>query len=282
MTTTELSNKELAFLAHLESKMQDMDLLAGGLQAIVYGDSGVGKTVAAMLLAAEITPAEKIILHIDTAQGYKVRKNHDRLMQRKFHRIQFTSIADLMKIADLVDKGAGFLGSVGAVIFDESTTMAAEDLQVVLGQRSQFKDPGKDPNALTLPDFGQAQQRFTNLVSKFAKLNGVHCIHIGHVRTDTTPSGGVAYSPSYTPKLGAVLRQPMDLVTYMTINEENARVFRNHPMKGIVAKSRVKDLAPQTGFGELVKRTTEWLESEKAEPDETNEITPMDTEEMEI
>jgi hypothetical protein len=74
----------------------------------------------------------------------------------------------------------------------------------------------------------------------------------------------------------------MDLVTYMTINEENARVFRNHPMKGIVAKSRVKDLAPQTGFGELVKRTTEWLESEKAEPDETNEITPMDTEEMEI
>src|SRR5690349_11599395 len=104
MTSTELSDKEVAYLAMLESNMQDMDELPGGLQAIIYGDSGVGKTVAAMYLAAELTSADKTILYVDTAQGYKVRANHARLTQRKFKRIQFTSLADAMQIASLIDR----------------------------------------------------------------------------------------------------------------------------------------------------------------------------------
>jgi hypothetical protein len=188
-----------------------------------------------------------------------------------------------MKLADLIDKKAGFLANIGAVIFDESTSIAAEDIQVVVADRRKYKSPDADPNAATLPDFGQAQTRFQKFVNRYSKLDGVHCIHTGHVRTDTTPNGSIQYSPSYGPKLGALIRQPMDLVSYLTVNEEGERVFRNHPMKGIVAKSRVKDLDPISDFKTLIDRTTAWLDSSKAEPEVQETIDPMDiTQEMEI
>lgn len=277
VTSTELSEKESAYLALLESSMKDMDELTGGLQALIYGDSGVGKTVAVMYLAAELTPADKSILYVDSAQGYKVRANHSRLLQRKFHRVQFSSLNDTMKLGELLARKAGFLKDVGAVIFDESTSMSAEDLQVVVGARAKFKEPGADPNATSFPDRDQAKTRFLKFANSFAKLDGIHCFHVGHVRSDNMPNGLPQFSPSFGPALGAQLRQPMDLVSYMTVNEEGERVFRNHPMKGIVAKSRVKDLSPTSDFGELLAKTKAWLASDKAEADVQETIDPMDT-----
>lgn len=277
MSDDDLSDREKAYLAAMELSMKDMDDLPGGLQALIYGESGVGKTVAAMKLAVYITPAEKTILYIDTAQGYKVRKNHPELMARKMMRIPYTGLGDLMGLAGLIEKNRGLFENIGAVIFDESTTMGEEDLLVVVASRAQYKKDG-DPNAVATPDYGQAQNRFMKMLSRYAKLDGIHCIHIGHVRSDTMPNGLPQYSPSYTPKLGGKIRQPLDLVAYLTMNDQDERAFRNHPAKGIVAKCRVKDLSPTSDFKELAVKTKDWLANGKAEANEVEVIVPLDNE----
>lgn len=267
-----LSPQERSFLAHLEESMKEMDEIPGGLQAMIYGDSGVGKTTAAMVLAVRITSREKKIIYIDSAQGYKVRRNVPELLARQMQRVSYTTMADLEGLCGLIEKGA--LGDVGAVIFDESTSMAADALQAVSKRRAKFKTG--DLEAIATPDYGVAQNEFMHMVSRYAKLDGIHCIHLGHVRSDALPSGTPQFSPSYTPKLGAVLRQPMDLVSYMTMNDKNERSFRNWPAKGFVAKSRVKGLEPNSDFKTLLKRTMEWLETNKSDPQPEQEVVETD------
>lgn len=271
-----LSPTERTFLAHLEASMKEMDEIPGGLQAIIYGESGIGKTVAAMRMAVYLTPPEKTIVYIDSAQGYKVRRNHPDILARKMQRISYTTLTDLMGLCGIIEKQAEPLENVGAVIFDESTSMAADDLQVVVKNRAKFKTG--DLEAVATPDYGVAQNRFMGLINRYSRLDGIHCIHIGHVRSDTLPSGLPQFSPSYTPKLGAVLRQPMDLVTYMTMNEKNERMFRNWPAKGIIAKSRVKGLEPNSDFKTLLRRTMDWLETNKTDPQPDQEVVETDRE----
>jgi ABC-type phosphonate transport system ATPase subunit len=59
-----------------------MDEVAQRMKILLYGQSGVGKTVEAMELAQRCTPDDKRILYIDTGEGWVSLLNHPQLMRR--------------------------------------------------------------------------------------------------------------------------------------------------------------------------------------------------------
>ena len=112
------SSAEQAWLNSLMDRMTDLNTARACLNLLLYGDSGVGKTVASVQIAQHLTPKEKNILYIDSGEGWVSLQNHPKLLSR-VHRMTLSKSGQLEDIANAIQKKMGFFGTVGAVIVDE-------------------------------------------------------------------------------------------------------------------------------------------------------------------
>lgn len=272
MTSTELTAMEQKFLEVADERMIDMDTIAPSLQAVLYGDIGAGKTVAAMMLAIYLTPDDKDILYVDSAQGYKVRRNHPKLAERKMMRLPWGNKNTLLALANAIKKGHGKFSNIGAVILDESSSMALSNLRQVTAASVRYKKPDENPNASNWPDYNVSQNQFNDVAKAFAECDGVHIIHCAH----ETMSKDGAVRAAYSPGLAALILQPMDIVTRVEINKAGQRTFQLVKDGRAVCKSRVGGLNKIEPFHRLAEYTKEWLAGniETVDIDENEELVP--------
>jgi hypothetical protein len=271
MTST-LTAAEQMFLDQATPKLEDMDNLVPSFQAVLYGEVGVGKTVAAMMLAAHLTPTDKDILHVDSAQGYKVRRNHPKLMERSMLRLPWGNRATLLALANAIAKKQGKFSNIGAVILDESSSMALSNLRTITAANTRYKKSDENPASPNWPDYNINQNQFNDVAKAFAVLDGVHVIHTAHEAN--TKSG--EFKAAYSPGLAALMLQPMDVVARVSVNKAGQRTFQLDKDGKAICKSRVGGLNKIESFGRFAEHTKEWLAGniETVDINENEELVP--------
>ena len=271
--------------------MQEMTTAALHFKGMLYGSSGVGKSVLAQLLAQKLTPPDKDIIFVDSGEGWVSLLNHKNFTKRTI-RIEFQNMAQLERLASAIEKGYGRFANVGAVVLDEYSSMATSDLDAVTKRRAALDETGvKDPDTPAQPDYNTSSHRSRKVATAFAGLP-IHVIFTAHEREDKSNNGLVKYRPSFTPALGKDIRGLLHLVGYMSTTvkikkdangselREETRTIQVHPTVKIDAKSRVGGLDTVTTYEELIPVLKEWLKGAVPEsPDElvSTKIIDQDT-----
>lgn len=206
-------------------------------KVLIYGDSGVGKTVLGATLGQDI-------ILVDAVDGWVSLINHPEHLS-KVRRIKYEGLSQLDTLADMILDGTL---TCDTLILDEASAIATFDLDIVLAARSK-KDINKDPNVPTQPDFFANTERCRRTFQRLIKLP-INVVFIAHVREDKDERTGIITKrPAFTPKLRTTVEQNMHLVAYMTAVEvkkgdetEYERRIQTMPSRGISAKSRIGGL----------------------------------------
>lgn len=248
------STKE-AFLAGFKNPGENARRTA---KVLLYGDSGVGKTVLAASLGQDI-------VYVDSAEGWVSLSNHPELLA-KVRRLEYQGLSQLETLATYIIDGSV---QCDTLIVDEASTIAILDLDTVLASRSQ-RDASKDPDVPTQPDFFANTERCRRAFLKLLRLP-INVVFVAHLREDKDERTGVTTQrPAFSPKLRASIEQNCHLVARLTANEkggEYVRKMQTQPIRGVDAKSRIGGLDRVVENPDLGKILADWTE--------TNEVPEM-------
>lgn len=255
-------------LEALLAKRQDLGTTHPFFKGMIYGESGFGKTVAAMKLAQAITPAGKTIEFIDFLEGWVSLLNHPELLERA-NREEYEGLSQLEYLADFIIEGVEPFDKVGTVVIDEISAMGKADLDVVLKSRAK-KDPSKDPNVPTQPDFYANTERMRRCINKILTAK-VNVIFVAHIREDKLNSGLVVTRPALMPAFSETFRQMMHLVGNLTAEEftaedgsqEYKRAIQVHPTKRVSAKTRIGGMQVNMEIDDLIAAVVEWMQGNR-------------------
>ena len=261
-----LNSNEKRYVKDLMARMASMDQAQASLKLLLYGDSGVGKTVEAMHIAQAITPAQKVILYIDSAEGW-VSLNNFPVLKRRTQRMTLTRSSMIEDIGNAISERAGIFGQVGCIVIDEHSSIADYDLLAVAKSRAGADSSSKDPDQPTQPDMGVTTNRIFKFTSGIIALPDVHVILVTHERIDKDNLGKTRTAPSYMPVLSKRMRELVHIVGRMTadiiVDREGKQSYKRQiqvqPTLKIVAKTRVGGLPVQVTANELITATKEWL-----------------------
>jgi hypothetical protein len=191
-------------------------------------------------------------------------KNHPQL-RRRTKKTQFQNVEQIKAFATAIKNKIGDWGQIGAVVLDEASGMAKQDLDGVVKSRA-LVDASKDPNEAKWPDMGASNNRMIGMYNGLIQIGGVHIISTAHVRMEKDDTGFERQSPDFMPQLGKQVRQLMHLVAFVAMEEQTdegvvkeVRTFQVHPSMRIVAKSRVGSLGRKVLFRDLASGLAEWL-----------------------
>lgn len=250
-------------LESLNKSLVDLDSTDSYAKVMIYGESGVGKTVAALQIAQAICPAGKSILYIDAVEGWVSLKNHPGLTDNVV-RMEYQGLSQLDALVEALETEESFK-RFGVVVTDELSTFAKIDLDRVLETRSK-KDPTKDPDVPTQPDFFANTERVRRATLKMFKFP-VHQIHLAHVRDDKDEKQRVMIRPDFMPKVSKSIREGLHVLAYMTANERQqngtpvyVRALQTHPTNRVNAKSRVGGLGIHCTVSDFIETLVQWLQ----------------------
>lgn len=174
---------DLESLAKITVPLKRRHLSAKGM---FYGDSGTMKTTVAMRFAQAITPPDKRILYLDSAEGWSTLQNYEAegLMDRVLHQ-PVESHEQLILMAQVLLMQKAPFDKVGCVLFDEYTQMVDSDLNWIVESRaehvnSQEGSSYKDPFTPALPDYNATRIRSNKVLATFLRVPDVHLLFIGH------------------------------------------------------------------------------------------------------
>ena len=207
-------------------------------KVLIYGESGTGKTV----LACDF--GKKVIM-VDSSNGWVSLKNHKEVLS-KVQRIEYKGLSQLDALVQAIQEGEI---ECDTVVIDELSSIATLDLDTVLKSRSA-KDPNKDPNIPTQPDYFANTERVRRAVAGILSLP-CNVVIVAHVREDKDERTGRVFTrPAFTPKTRQTIVQQCHLVGYLTANEiksdddesEYKRRLQVQPTATITAKTRIGGL----------------------------------------
>lgn len=270
-------------MAELVNSMESLEDATPYAKTMIYGESGVGKTVEAMEFAQLVTPVGKTIIFIDAAEGWVSLKNHEGLTRRT-KRMAFKSLTqvDLLLQAISATSPNPFT-DVGTIIIDEVSTVAKADLDYVLKVRA-IRDPSKDKDIATQPDMGAATERMRRTFGTMLAMK-INVVLVSHIREDKDERTGVTtIRPGMMPKLSTTIREKLHDVVHMTateVSQANGSVEYNRslqvlPTKGVVAKTRVKGLGVHTKPDAYNAAVVEWMMGKRETLPETEIVIESD------
>lgn len=252
-------------LEALNKSLVDLETASPTVNIMIYGESGVGKTVAAVEIAQKICPPGMKILYIDAVEGWVSLLNHPGLTNN-VRRMVYQGISQLDAAEEAIRAEIAPFDNIGVIVTDELSTIAKFDLDKVLEGRTK-KDPTKDPDVPTQPDFFANTERMRRACMKLFRLP-IHQVHIAHMRDDKDEKQRVTIRPDFMPKLSKSIREGLSVLAYMTANErsssdgsiEYVRALQTHPTTRVVAKSRIGGLGIHCTVSEFISVTRQWLQ----------------------
>lgn len=264
---SDITKEEQAQFDYLKSKREALTLKGVNFKALIYGDSGAGKTVAAMQLAQAITSEGKTIEFIDFLEGWASILNHPGLTERS-SRQQYEGMSQISVLGKAIKYGIEPFDKVGTVVIDELSAMTKSDLDIVLKARAA-NDSSKDPNVPTQPDFYSNTERSRRTVTEILQAD-VNVIFVAHQREDKLSNGRVVIRPAFMPAFSELFRQMLHLVTHLECNEfindegttKYNRAFQVHPTQSVSAKTRVGGLAVNVPIDVLIPKSIQWMRGE--------------------
>jgi hypothetical protein len=262
------------YLSRLQATMESLNTAVPTFKGMIYGVSGVGKTVHSLMIAQDITPPDKEILYIDTAEGWVSLNNHQQLKDR-VTRMRYVNLNQIEYLCRGYKSDAPLITKFGTIVLDEASSAADLALDEVLKFRAG-QDRTKDPDTPTQPDYNTTTNRVRKSYSELLTLHGVNVILVSHARKDKDNRNIEVVSPSFLPKLGQKIKQPLHLIAQLSGNEidnKYVRLLQVHPTRTIDAKCRIGNLEPQVEYPIFINRLQGWL-SGSVPDNRVNSIVP--------
>lgn len=252
----------------LKDQREDLSVKHANLKALIYGESGFGKTVKVMEIAQAITPPEKTIEFIDFLEGWVSLKNHKGLTDRA-NRQRYGGLSQIEFLGEAIKAKIEPFDKIGTVILDELSAMSKSDLDVVLKTRAA-QDSSKDPNVPTQPDFYANTERVRRAVTTLLQAD-INVLVVAHIREDKLSNGIVVQRPAFMPAFSETFRQMMHLVANLSAVEFTAedgtqdyrRSFQVHPTRSVSAKTRIGGLPVSVTSEQLIPAIQEWMKGER-------------------
>lgn len=262
-------------LDELRESITGLDDLKTMSKFLLYGVSGVGKTVEAQELAQMTTPPEKRILYVDTGEGWVSLKNHPQLMRRT-QRMTYKNLAQIEFLVEMIKAGVTDFDDYGTIIFDEFSTSAKQFLHLVL-DANEVKQMTEAPE---FKHWGILSRNIERTLWKLLELKETHnLIFIAHERVAKNKQGIEQQAPSFMDSISGSVKENMHVVGRMTAevtNREGApqyvRKLQVHPTKLVVAKSRIGGLDIQVSPDTFNKRVKLWLDQGGSLVDEAKPV----------
>jgi Cdc6-like AAA superfamily ATPase len=241
--------------------MEDLSAAHPSFKALIYGLSGVGKTVGAVSMAQEITSSYKKILYLDTAEGWVSLQNHPELKERVV-RMRYINLNQVDALVKALREKQDEFAEYKTVIWDEATSAADKALDDIVAFRASM-DPSKSTDMPTQPDYGAVTNVFRKSLTELLAVLDLNVILVGHTRLDKDDRNVEVTKPNFLPKLGQKVKQPLHLIANLSGNEIDEKTYRRiyqvHPTRRIDAKTRIGGLDPQVSYEELISKIKGWM-----------------------
>lgn len=263
-----MATDEQIYQALLDSMTPTDDVILP-FRGMLYGESGVGKTVLAMQIAQAITPPDKEILFIDHRTGFSVIKQNPRWrdsLGKRTRRMQYKGLSQLSQVALSVRSDRPEFQRFGCLILDEVTAMSESDAEIVL-KKAVEKDTDKDPDLLEWPQYNAEKARFSRIVNILTSVP-IHVILVGHEREDKR-NGISVVDVGFIPSLAAPVKRDLALNARITAqldrssdptnpNPAYIRTAQVQPTTTVSAKTRIEGLPVKISASKLVKVVKEY------------------------
>lgn len=270
-----MPTKAQTYAALRESETPMVEVLTD-IKSLIYGDTGMGKTVLGMQLLQRFTPPNQRIVYIDTARGFVSFNNHPELKQR-VTRMQYQGLSQIDTLKDAILEGVEGFTDIGGLMIDEVSSVQEVDLENVRIGRGESIGEFAAP---TQPDMGVTTSRLRRTMSPLLSLP-IHIVLTSHVREDEVKVGNFATGkrqvrPALMPKASQMLRGLVHEVTYLTADVDSqgkySRSLQVMPTPKINCKTRIGGLPVAVSPARYLDAMQEWLEGSRP----TNEATPDD------
>lgn len=234
------------------------------VKGMIYGESGVGKTVAALQVMQAIVPKDKKILYLDAVEGWVSLINHPGLKDRVI-RMQYQGLSQINLIIDLINEGDEWAKQFGGIVIDEISVIAQLDLDNVV--KAQTKDdPSRDPDLPIWPDMNINTHRVRKTMIAMQRLP-FHQIYLSHIREDEDKAKGYkVIRPEFMPKTSTTIRNGLHFIAHMTANDKTVdgkkvyvRSLQTHPTRTVIAKSRIGGLGVHCSVEKLTSQILGWI-----------------------
>lgn len=173
----------------------------------------------------------------------------------------------ILALSKAIKDGKDEFAAIGCIVIDEASSTADSALDNVLAKRSAA-DRAKDPDTPTQPDYNTTTNMVRKTYAELFTLPDVHVILTSHTRKDKDNVGVEVQQPSFLPKLGQKLKQPLHLIGQVSGNlieggegrePEYKRLIQVHPTRRVDAKTRIGGLPVQVEYKELESKVVQWL-----------------------
>ena len=276
-------------LAQIAQKAKLANETASTFRGELYGPSGVGKSVIAAMIMRNLV-RDGLILDIDTSEGYVSWKNHPGLSDGIVI-VPFTTIDDLVILADGIKAKVPPFDNVKCIIFDEGSKMAEQDaIRVNRARQSGTYGDSLQKTANYIaegPDYMIALERWREMLFKMMDirdLNVIVCAHQGEKKDRSGATIGVF--PQFSPKINASTKEYMHLVANLVRTVQNnpanpgvpdyVMMAQVHPTIMVDAKCRMSIQTTKVYSNELPELIYNWIHDggtlekakDEAKPDE--------------
>lgn len=257
MATRRTPNEILARISSMETQIVQKDLIS-----LIYGASGVGKTILNMAIAQAIRGDEGWpILFLDSSDGFVSLGDFPTLMEG-VDRLRVDDYRDLPVIGDALRERKKGFQEYGITIMDEISSWFTDMLHAWVRE-----DEGLPADA-PLPEikgkqYGPPTHALLDIVNKFHKTENMHLLLVAH---EQERGGDLSkrYEPSLSPQFLRGINQRMHLVARVegVIRTDGyKRSVQTQPSRKVVAKSRISYLDVTEEYEDVPDKISAWLNS---------------------
>jgi hypothetical protein len=262
-------------LEELQARMTQGNEVSGDFRGIIYGESGVGKTVFAMELAQTITPDGMGIVFADARHGWDVMANHPELQDRAM-RLEVKDLDDLIVMAQALRNREGMFAYVGCIVIDELSVLSSDNLARLHRLRLAVPADQAVQTVPEWPDYNANQNAVTRAVEALQSVPDLHVIQVAHIKYDKDDRGVERSGPDFPKGLSANLRRDVHMVARFDAkidrqsddaDPQYLREIQVHPSARVVAKTRVGGLPVKAHPDTIISAVAAWLGSDEMAED---------------
>lgn len=223
-------------------KIQTASEAPVNFNVLVYGESGVGKTVLAG--SACVVPDLNPVLFLDIEGGsLSLRKRYPEVAV-----IRIKTWGDIVRVFQELKKGKH---DFRTVVVDSLTEAQKLGLATIM-KRAVEKDEERDPDLPGIGEYGKSTNQMRSLVRSYRDLP-LNVIFTCLSTRDQDKKGNWLTRPALTAKLSSEIAGFMDVVLYMYTKDgddgEVLRLLTSAKRQGIIAKDRTDNLPDVIGDG---------------------------------
>lgn len=266
-------------LSELLARMTAPQTTAKSARFFLYGAYGTGKTYKTYEILRDIVPKDRAILVFDTSENWVIKDN----VPGFHHEVRplalgaDNAIDEIKAVIEAIRAGTPGFADIGAVVFDELSTIYEDRLNYVWRERYEKvvadiaagKSAPKDEYLYPArPDYFRALTDLRTILQNLYAIPGLHVAITAHETTDVDGTEIKAIRPEFSEKTANVVAKKVHIVARLTSTSRTdvttgqvltSRQIQVLPTGPVAAKCRIAVTTPVFGAEHINQLMLDWL-----------------------